>query len=78
MEQIYATIFVQVQVDMPSGYEKHAVERVQFMVQYIQTCAKNSPAVKKGEAKNAQVHVHGVTTTKRHDIKIWPRKHLQY
>ena len=41
-------------------------------------CAKNSPAVKKGEAKNAQVHVHGVTTTKRHDIKIWPRKHLQY
>ena len=24
------------------------------------------------------VRVHGVTTTKRHDIKIWPRKHLQY
>ena len=42
------------------------------------SCAKNSPAVKKGEAKNAQVHVHGVTTTKKHDIKIWPRKHLQY
>ena len=39
-------------------------------------CAKNRPAVKKGEAKNAQVHVHEVT--KRHDIKIWPRKHLQY
>ena len=34
------------------------------------SCAKNSPAVKKGEAKNAQVHVHGITTTKRHDIKI--------
>ena len=24
------------------------------------------------------MHVHGVATTKRHDIKIWPRKHLQY
>ena len=37
------------------------------------SCAKNSPAVKKGEAKNAQVHVHGVTTIKRHDIKLsWP------
>ena len=46
---------------------------------YVDTIyAKNSLAVKKGEAKNAQVHVHGVTTTKRHDIKIWPRKHLQY
>ena len=32
------------------------------------SCAKNSPAVKKGEAKNAQVHVHGVT--KRHNINI--------
>ena len=42
----------------------------------LYTVPKNSPAVKKGEAKNAQVHVHGVT--KRHDIKIWPRKHLQY
>ena len=40
------------------------------------SCVKNNPAVKKGEAKNAQVHVDGVTKT--HDIKIWPRKHLQY
>ena len=31
------------------------------------SCAKNSPAVKKSEAKNAQLHVHGVT--KRRDIK---------
>ena len=42
------------------------------------TCAKNSLAVKKGEAKNAQVHVHGVTTTKRHDIKIWTSIHFLY
>ena len=47
-----------------------------FYLHYLLTCAKNSPAVKKGEAKNAQVHVHGVT--KRHDIKSWPRKHIQY
>ena len=58
----------------------HAVSPVVFSIQQkvVISCAKNSPAVKKGKAKNAQVHVHGVTTTKRHDIKIWPRKHLQY
>ena len=39
-----------------------SIESIQQKI--VISCAKNSSAVKNGEAKNAQVHVHGVTTTK--------------
>ena len=41
----------------------NTIPNCMFSIQQIVviSCAKNSPAVKKGEAKNAQVHVHGVT-----------------
>ena len=60
-------------------YEKvHNIANFGGYAAILYLCQKQPSCKKKGEAKNAHVHVHGVTITKRHDSKIWPRKHLQY
>jgi len=58
---------------LPGSQDSCIYAKFSFQQKLVISCEKNSPAVKKGKAKNAQEHAHQVTTTKRHDIKIWPR-----